>query len=475
MTTLTDATAEPDVLVAAPFPPPTPLIATSAPLIATAIHAPPSAAGPVFAPPTLNSGPTPAVSPTAAPALVAATPLVIPDASSAPPAAPPLATPPIATPPPTIVTGPSAVLTADPTCAPLPQNLPALPTLAANPKPPNTAAAALGAVGKQPPSLQDLQLGVHKKKPKRGAGSGLKKLMTIGVIGALGYAGYTYGPDLYEQYIEAETDVSANEPEAPLTFPLTPIASPPMRTAEFILSDLTESPGTEYHVTVDFETNVSRVVVMRDDGPDLEVLTFGADAVVHRVGEPTWYRVERGTFPLDERLDRADWVRTLDELIPPEIRGAVQIERATESMIDNVQTRHLFVTLDPNLLTDARLPVSELDPATGLPTQPIPLDDQALDNPLLGETIDLGANSTTPAIDSAPDRPTAGQNTPSNAITVEIWVDANGLVRRISGAPQLGAQTITVLSTSEEGFVPDFPADELTLPLTASALVELGM
>jgi hypothetical protein len=45
----------------------------------------------------------------------------------------------------------------------------------------------------------------------------------------------------------------------------------------------------------------------------------------------------------------------------------------------------------------------------------------------------------------------------------------------VSGAPQLGADTITVVSTNSAAWVPAYPAPEIVQPLTASALVLLGI
>ena len=64
---------------------------------------------------------------------------------------------------------------------------------------------------------------------------------------------------------------------------------------------------------------------------------------------------------------------------------------------------------------------------------------------------------------------------PADTTTIELWIDADGLIRRASGAPQLGAETITVLNTSTEAWIPPYPEADGVLPLTASALVQLGL
>jgi hypothetical protein len=373
---------------------------------------------------------------------------------------------PVGPPAPGLITGPAAVLSLDPAFMPLEHSLPSLPSVAATP-PPNTAAAALGAAGKSPLSLDDFDFSSPQvakgKKGQGGARRAFSRLVLVGVLGAGGYFGYTKGPSLYDQYVTKSGDSAAGEADAPLTFPTSPAIPMPVRTAEFMLSGLAGSPDTEYAVTIDFETNVSRVEVTRGQGPDLEVLTFGDAAVVRRVGEAQWYQVERGTFPLDDQLERADWVRTLDELLPPDRRSAVVIDRSTESTIANVPARHLLVTVDPAMLSDANLPMPTLDPVTGLPVvQPLAAD------PLTTATLPVAGS---PAVST----PSAVGVTGAPTVQIEIWVDSNGLVRQITGAPQLGADKITVLTTSDQAFIPEFPPQEQVLPLTASALVELGM
>ena len=63
----------------------------------------------------------------------------------------------------------------------------------------------------------------------------------------------------------------------------------------------------------------------------------------------------------------------------------------------------------------------------------------------------------------------------SLATSIEVWVDAEGLVRKVSGVPQLGAETITVVRTDGAAWVPNYPAPEFVQPLTAATLVELGI
>jgi hypothetical protein len=45
----------------------------------------------------------------------------------------------------------------------------------------------------------------------------------------------------------------------------------------------------------------------------------------------------------------------------------------------------------------------------------------------------------------------------------------------VSGIPQLGAETITVVRTDGAAWVPNYPAPEFVQPLTAATLVEFGI
>jgi hypothetical protein len=369
-----------------------------------------------------------------------------------------------AAPSPVLLSGPAAVLSLDPSLMPLPHSLPALPAVAATPIQ-NTAAAALGAAGKSPLSLDGFDFSTPQtSRTKPGQQGGLKRtisrLVLLGILGAGGYFGYTKGPALYDQYIRKTADSAAGEADAPQTFPTAPVVPLQIRTAEFTLAGLNGSPDTEYSVTIDFETNVSRVVVTRDQGPNLEVLTFGDAAVVRQAGATQWYQVQRGAFPLDDRLERADWVRTLDELLPLQSRSGVVIDRATESEIAGIPARHLQLSIDPALLPMPEIPLPTIDPATGLPVA---------ESLAVTPAAPLGVDGL-PVVPANP--ATAAAAAP---VQIEIWVDANGLVRQITGAPQLGAEKITVVSTTDQAYVPPFPPQEQVLPLTASVLVELGM
>ncbi|MEP6300276.1 MAG: hypothetical protein ABJ382_23395, partial [Ilumatobacter sp.] len=98
----------------------------------------------------------------------------------------------------------------------------------------------------------------------------------------------------------------------------------------------------------------------------------------------------------------------------------------------------------PVTATDAPAPVEPRAPAT--------------------ESVPTEADTSTPAA------------TPGAMIDIELWIDGNGLVRQVTGAPpRLGAETITIVRTSPDSWIPTYPPAEQIAPLTASALVDLGL
>ena len=208
------------------------------------------------------------------------------------------------------MTGPAAVLSADPTFAPLDQSVPALPAATAV-APANTAAAAVPPGPATPLSIDDLlgQQPSGHKPPKHGSAIGrfFKRLVILAMLVGAGYAAYTYGPGLYEEYTSSETDPTAvdapDEVDAPLAFPSATPAPTPVRTAEFILEGLPGAPAMSYQVTTDFETNVSQVDVSRANGPDLQILTYGEAALIRKVDDDQWHQLERGEVSLESARD----------------------------------------------------------------------------------------------------------------------------------------------------------------------------
>ncbi len=219
---------------------------------------------------------------------------------------------------------------------------------AVKPAPPAAAATplTLEELTGQPPAN-----GAAKKSHGSRFGRALLRLVMLGLLAAGGYAAYVYGPGLYEQHVGGDpSEAEPPEADAPLAFPTTTPAAPPIRTAEFILEGLPGAPDMTYRVTTDFETNVSQVDVTRPNGPDLQILTYGDAALIRRLDENQWYQLERGRFPLEDRLERADWVRQLDELLPTSIRSSVTIDDAGETTVSGVATRRLSLSLDVALL-----------------------------------------------------------------------------------------------------------------------------
>ena len=444
--------------------------ATEIPLVA------PAQAAPALPPPTMTASATSALPPPSPGAPL--TPPGVPDLAPTPPApsgsvdpVPAAPVPPVLAPTapaapapaepqpaeeaPALITGPAAILAPDPSDAPLEQSVPALPAATAV-APANTAAAAVAGGAPTPLSIDDLlgpQTGAQKPL-KQGSAIGrfFKRLIILAMLGGAGYAAYTYGPDLYEQYANPETTDTANvdaapEVDAPLAFPNAAPAPTPIRTAEFILEGLPGAPEMSYRVTTDFETNVSQVDVIRPNAPDLQILTYGEAALIRKMGEDQWYQLERGRFPLDDRLERSDWVRQLNELLPTSVRSSVTIDDAGETSVSGVPTRRLALTLDVSLLGGTDAAAAAADTVV----EPVP-----------------PAPPTDPA---APTGPAATSLTTS----IEVWVDAQGLVRKVSGVPQLGAETITVVRADGAAWVPDYPTPDFVQPLTAATLVELAI
>ena len=195
-------------------------------------------------------------------------------------------------------------------------------------------------------------------------------LIVLAVLGGLGYAGVTYGPDLMER---ASGDDAVDETGAPLVYPMptaTPIA---VRTATFTVSEPDPFGGTQnYEVTADFESGVSHVVIPRVSSPDLEILTLWDQAFIRRIDDPTWYTMPRGDFPIDFSLGRGRWVRTLDELLAPSIRPFTTVDEATESSVGTVPARRLVVSADAARLMQAQA-AATTPTADGSPPPPAAL------------------------------------------------------------------------------------------------------
>jgi hypothetical protein len=273
--------------------------------------------------------------------------------------------------------------------------------------------------------------------PVRRPGSGKARrffswLLVLAAIGGLTYVGFTYGPDLMDL---ANGDEATAEPAAPAVFPTPAVAPTPIRTATFTVErpDALRGPQ-KYEVTSDFESGISRVVIDRGDAPDVEVLTLWDQAVIRRVDQPNWYRLDRGAFPIGSEFGRIRWIRTIDELIPPLLRAATTITEATESTVGTESARRLVVTIDPAAISQVSATAPVLPP---------------------GITLEPGPDGVQP-------------------LTVEVWVDSAGIVRKSVMPVELGGETITVTSMSPDAWQPVFPTEDMIAPMTASALFSLG-
>jgi len=284
-------------------------------------------------------------------------------------------------------------------------------------------------------------------KRRGSARRGFTWFLVLAVIGGLTYVGVTYGSDLMEL---ATGEEAVDEPAAPLVFPTPVSAAAPIRTATFTVEQPNALDGPQrYEVTTDFDNGISRVLIDREDAPDLEVLTVFDSAVIRRVDQPIWYRLDRGTFPAGHEFGRARWVRTLDELLPPAIRQGATIAQASDSTVGTDAARHLVVSLDPaavNQAVSAAAVPPSADPAVPPPPPGLPA----------GIDWQPGTDGVTP-------------------LTIEVWVDSTGTIRKSILPAELGGETITVTSVSPDAWQPVFPTEDVISPLTAAALFGLSI
>ncbi len=274
-------------------------------------------------------------------------------------------------------------------------------------------------------------------------------LFVLAVVGGLTYAGVMYGPELVDRVQGAD---ESNEPAAPLVYP-SPTAPPiAFRTATFTVSEPDPFGGTQnYQVTADFESGVAQVVIPRIDSPDLEILSVWDQAFIRRIDDAVWYSLPRGEFPVDFSIGlRSRWVPTLDELLPPAIRQFTTIDEATDSSVDTIPVRRLVVSADAVRLLQAQTAAvtPTTDGSTPPPAPPTP--------PTPGIAVQPGLEGV-------------------EGLTMEIWIDDAGVVRKSVMPAQLGGETITVSSMSTDAFEPLFPTPDEVQPLTARELFRLGL
>lgn len=287
--------------------------------------------------------------------------------------------------------------------------------------------------------------GHARSAPRKGGGRRtLSWLLLLAVVGGGVYAGITYGPDLLDR---AQGETAADEPDAPLAFPpVNPGATPP-RTATFTVERFSDAGAiVSYEMTHDFETGVSLVLIDRTTSSDLELLAVFDTANVRQVDQETWWSMPRGDFPLVGAPERQRWLRTIDEYFPAAMRPFITIDHASEAIVGTEPMRHLVVTVDAAQI--ARLAT---DPITGQPIPPASVAEFALP----------------PSMAATPEG--------LEPLTVEVWVDANGMIRKLVEPAEFGNAAVTVTSLSPDAFSPTFPAPEVVTPLTAGQLIDLAL
>ncbi len=322
----------------------------------------------------------------------------------------------------------------------LPRNIPAMPSYVPD-KPVNFLSEALLA----PPTAAT-------RRPK--GASAVRRLFSwtivLGIVGGAVFAGITYGPDLLAR---AQGETTIDEPAAPLAFPPVAVPAVPARTASFVIERPADNGSiVRYEVTNDFETGVSRMLVDRTTTFDIEVLAVFDVANLRRLDQPAWYSMPRGEFPFAGGAERQRWIRTVDDYFPASIRPYVTIDSATESVLGTESVRHMFVTVDAASIA-AKAAEIVTDPLTGLQVPAAP--------PVPGQ-FGLPPNLT-------------GSTAAIEPVTIEMWVDSSGIIRKIVEPADLGGTTTTVLSMTTDAFTPTFPAPEATTPLTAAQMADLAL
>jgi hypothetical protein len=283
-----------------------------------------------------------------------------------------------------------------------------------------------------------------KTKPRSGGRRTTSWLLMLAVLGGGVYAGVAYGPDLMAT---AKGEATTSEPEAPLAFPPVVPAAVPPRTATFVVEQPTEQgPPERYELTNDFDTGVSRLFVDRATQSDIELLAVFDGATLRESDQPTWWSMPRGEFPFVGGSERQRWLRTIDEYFPAPMRPFLTIDRSTEAVIGTEAMRHLLVTVDAKGIAGLAT-----DPLTGSPIPAPTLSEFALPAAITGSPEML------------------------EPMAVEVWVDANGMIRKLVEPESMGGRTVTVTSLSPDGYNPTFPAPEVVTPMTAGQLVALAL
>lgn len=293
--------------------------------------------------------------------------------------------------------------------------------------------------------------GSTRRRTKGGVRRFVRWTVVLGSLGGLAYGGIVYGPEL----IARARGTYIDEPTVALAFPTPSLTPAVVRTATYNVEHYTEAGALEeFTVTADFESGISLVTVDSSGGIGMEVLSVLDDSFIRRDNEPLWWSLPRGTFPVDPWQEKSRWVRTLDEVIPADLRATATIKRATESSVGDVPTTRLLVSVDPQRLAPPPPPppvaassVAEVDapPPPLLPPVPLPPGMR------LRPEADLDA-----------------------FIDIELWVDESGLVRKLILPEELGGETITITSASADPFTPVYPAADEVRPMSADALFNLA-
>jgi hypothetical protein len=116
----------------------------------------------------------------------------------------------------------------------------------------------------------------------------------------------------------------------------------------------------------------------------------------------------------------------------------------------------LLLSIDP-----ARLATAPAAP-DGSTIAPTP-DEATPDAEASGPTLPPGLTLTT-----TPDGAVTG------AVSIELWFDDANVIRKLVLPPELGGETVTVLSYSADPWQPAFPTAEQVQPITANALFDLA-
>jgi hypothetical protein len=196
------------------------------------------------------------------------------------------------------------------------------------------------------------------------------------------------------------------------------------------------------------------VVIERTDSPNLEILTLWDTAFIRRVDEPTWYGLDRGQFPVDSEFGISRWIRSLDQILPPPLRESAVIDRATESSVGTESTTRLLVSIDPAAITRATSVPPTPPPPADATVAPAPPEPMVTLSP--GVILQPGSDTV-------------------ETLSVELWIDDAGIVRKSIMPAELGAETITITSLSAEAWQPVFPTADMVQPLTASSMFRLGI